>query len=292
MDGRTVTHALAWCCCLGLSLVSLADEGSPRLVLANVYDGSPGIDLADYWVSEKLDGVRGYWDGETLVTRSGNVIQTPAWFTADWPKVPLDGELWAGRGRFTHASGTVRTRTPDDDAWRRMRFMVFDLPGHDGAFNQRLAALDALIASLRIPWLQAVRQSRVADRAALKAMLDEVVAQGGEGLMLHRGSSRYRAGRSDDLLKYKLYQDAEARVVGHLPGKGKYEGMLGALLVERRDGLRFRIGTGFTDEERRDPPPIGSRVTYAYNGFTVSGIPRFARFIRIRNENDPARPTE
>lgn len=283
MDGRIVARGLAWCC-LGLALVSLADERPPPVVLADAYDRNAGIDLADYWVSEKLDGVRGYWNGERLLTRSGKVILAPAWFTAGWPEQSLDGELWAGRGRFAHVSSTVRTQTPDDDAWRQMRFMVFDLPGHGGPFDQRLAALDALVASLQIPWLQAVRQFRIADHAALHAMLDEVIAQGGEGLMLHRGSSRYRAGRSDDLLKYKLYQDAEARVVGYLPGNGKYEGMLGALLVERPDGLQFRIGTGFTDEQRRCPPPIGSRVTYAYNGFTVSGIPRFARFIRIRHE--------
>jgi hypothetical protein len=166
-----------------------------------------------------------------------------------------------------------------------MRFMVFDLPAQDGPFTERLAVLDALVASLRIPWLHAVRQFRVADHAALEAMLNEVVAKGGEGLVLHRASSLYRAGRSDDLLKYKPYQDDEARVVGHLPGNGKYEGILGALLVERGDGLRFRIGTGFTDEERRNPPPIGSWITYAYNGFTVSGIPRFARFMRISNDH-------
>lgn len=283
MDRKTVARLLAWWCCLGPALVSLAEE-PPPLALANVYDGNAGIDLADYWVSEKLDGVRGYWDGKRLLTRSGNVIPAPAWFTTGWPDETLDGELWAGRGRFAHASATVRTQTPDDDAWRQMRFMAFDLPGHGGPFDRRLAALEALVASVPIPWLRAVRQFRIADHAALEAMLDEVVARGGEGLMLHRGSARYRVGRSDDLLKYKRYQDAEARVVAYLPGNGKYEGMLGALLVERPDGLRFRIGTGFTDEQRRCPPPIGSWVTYAYNGFTVSGIPRFARFIRTRND--------
>ena len=253
-------------------------------MLANVYDAGADIDLSDYWVSEKLDGIRGYWDGKELLTRSGNVIRTPVWFTAGWPDTPLDGELWAGRGRFEHASSTVRTQTPDDDAWRQMRFMVFDLPAHGGPFTQRIGALNALLDRLDIPWLQAVTQFRVADHAALETTLRNIVAAGGEGLMLHRGSSLYHAERSDDLLKYKPYQDAEAKVVGHLPGKGKYERMLGALLVERPDGLRFRIGTGFTDEQRRNPPPLGSCVTYAYNGFTASGIPRFARFVRIRDD--------
>ncbi|MGH8167896.1 MAG: DNA ligase, partial [Woeseiaceae bacterium] len=267
-----------------LSFACLANGQPPPVMLANVYDAGANIDLSEYWVSEKLDGVRGYWDGNELLTRNGNVIRTPAWFTANWPDVPLDGELWAGRGQFEHASSTVRTQRPDDDTWRQMRFMVFDLPAHRGPFTERIAALNALFDRLAVPWLQAVTQFQVADHAALEATLENVVAAGGEGLMLHRGSSLYHAERSDDLLKYKPYQDAEAEVVGHLPGKGEYEGMLGALLVERPDGLRFRIGTGFTDEQRRNPPPIGSCVTYAYNGFTASGIPRFARFVRIRDD--------
>jgi len=278
-------RCFAWLCCLAFSAACRAG-GGPPLMLADVYDGRGEIDFADYWVSEKLDGVRGYWDGAKLLTRSGRIIHAPAWFTAGWPRVPLDGELWAGRGRFTHASSTVRTQVPDDDAWRQMRFMVFDLPAEGGPFTERLAALDALLDSLQIPWLQAVPQTRAADREALKAMLGQVVAQGGEGLVLHRGSSLYRPGRGDDLLKYKPYRDAGARVVAYLPGKGKYEGMLGALLVERPDGLRFRVGTGFTDEQRRHPPPIGSWITYAFDGYTVSGLPRFARFLRTRDDLD------
>lgn len=283
MDQRSMQRSLFWRCCFWLSFACLADD-RPPVMLANVYDAGAEIGLSDYWVSEKLDGVRGYWDGDKLLTRTGNVIRTPEWFTANWPNVPLDGELWAGRGRFEHASSTVRTQRPEDDAWRQMRFMVFDLPAHGGPFTERTAALRALLDQLAVPWLQAVMQFRVADHAALEVTLNEVAAEGGEGLMLHRGSSLYHAQRSDDLLKYKPYQDAEAKVVGHRPGKGKYERMLGALLVERPDGLRFRIGTGFTDEQRLNPPPIGSCVTYAYNGFTAYGIPRFARFVRVRDD--------
>jgi DNA ligase-1 len=102
--------------------------------------------------------------------------------------------------------------------------------------------------------------------------------------MLHRGASRYASGRSDDLLKLKPYLDAEARVVAHLPGKGKYRGLMGALLVESTQGGRFRIGTGFSDAERVDPPPIGAQITYRYHGFTDAGIPRFPSFLRVREE--------
>jgi DNA ligase-1 len=132
--------------------------------------------------------------------------------------------------------------------------------------------------------VQAVEQVKVADHATLEAMLNKSVAQGGEGLMLHRGGSLYRAERNDDLLKFKPYEDTEARVVAHVPGKGKYVGMLGALLVEMPGGLRFKLGSGLTDAQRRQPPAIGSLVTYRYRGFNDSGIPRFAVFMRVREE--------
>jgi DNA ligase-1 len=260
---------------------SLAEATSqPRSMLATNYRS--GLNIADYWVSEKLDGVRGRWDGKRLVTRAGQPIAPPAWFTAGWPKVAMDGELWIGRGRFDEVSGIVRAGKADNRAWRRVRFMVFDLPEHGGTFEARVLRMRALLSTTRIVWLQPVPQFRVGDTDALEARLKRLVAEGGEGLMLHRRGALYRVGRSDDLIKYKLYEDAEARVVAHAPGKGKYTGMLGALVVQRRDGRRFRLGSGFTDAQRANPPPIGSLVTYRYNGLTRKGLPRFARFQRIR----------
>lgn len=281
---RTTAALLAW---FGLALVPLGAGAAepPPVQLAEDYHS--GADPADYWVSEKLDGVRGYWDGRRLLTRSGRRIRAPGWFTADFPDEPLDGELWTGRGRFAEVSGIVRRHEPEDAAWRRVRYMVFDLPAHEGSFGERLRALRSLVADLDVPWLRPVEQFRVADVAALEARLEAVIAAGGEGLMLHRDDARHSAGRSAHLLKLKPYSDAEARVVAHLPGAGKYEGMLGALLVERPDGLRFRLGSGFSDAQRHDPPPVGAWVTYRHNGFTKNGIPRFARFMRIRHEPPP-----
>lgn len=271
-------------CVLHAPHVSAQDD-APPLMLAKVY--ARGVDVSAYFVSEKLDGVRGRWDGTALYTRAGNRILAPAWFTAGWPAEPMDGELWIARGRFEDVSGIVRAASAGDDAWRRVRFMVFDLPAHGGPFDARVLRMRALIGEAGIPWLQPVAQFRVDDADALDAKLAEVVAAGGEGLMLHHHAARYRAGRSEDLLKYKPYDDAEARVVGHAPGEGKYAGMLGALIVERADGLRFRIGSGFTDAERADPPSIGRWITYRYNGLTDGGVPRFARFLRVRDDMPP-----
>ena len=263
------------------ALPTLAAD-APALLLAQVY--RPGLPLQDYWVSEKYDGVRGFWDGHTLRTRGGETVQAPAWFTAGWPEVAMDGELWAGRWRFSHAQSTVRQQKPDDTAWRQIRFMVFDLPGDKGTFDQRLYDLNTLIEGLRQPWVQAVPQRRVANDAALQALLHRTVRAGGEGLMLHRGASLYKGARNDDLLKVKPHEDAEARVVAHVPGQGKYEGMLGALLVETDTGQRFKLGTGFTDAQRRNPPAIGAWVTYRFRDVNPSGVPRFASFLRVRED--------
>lgn len=261
---------------------------APAVWLANSYRG--GVPLKDYWVSEKYDGVRGFWDGRTLRTRGGETIHAPAWFTQGWPSTPLDGELWAGRGRFGQAQSTVRQQQPQDAAWRSLVFMVFDLPAHGGPFDERLPALQETVARIAQPWVRAVPQQRVADDAQLQALLRRTVRAGGEGLMLHRGSAPYRSGRSDDLLKVKTHDDAEARVVAHLPGQGRHAGVLGALLVETPEGRRFKLGTGFTDAERRAPPPIGSWVTYRYRGTHEGGLPRFASYLRVREDMVPLPP--
>ena len=271
----------------GVAPIAVAAVTKPALMLANVYH--TGVELADYWVSEKYDGVRGYWDGQKLLTRGGQTINAPAWFTANWPAVPMDGELWAGRGKFQQAVSTVRQQTPDDAAWRSIKFMVFDLPAEPGAFTQRLILLNGVVAKLAVPWVQAVPQSKVASHAALQSQLKQITKAGAEGLMLHRGSSVYKGVRNNDLLKVKTHDDAEAKVIGHVPGKGKYAGQLGALLVEMptQDGQtsrRFKLGTGLSDAQRQNPPAIGSRVTYRYRGLNDSGIPRFASFLRLRDD--------
>lgn len=175
---------------------------SPALMLAEVY--RPGIDPSAYWLSEKLDGVRAYWKGRELVSRRGNVYRAPAWFTQGFPPAPLDGELWSGRGSFEPLFSTVRKQTPVDAEWRDVRFMVFDLPAAGGTFGQRLAALKKLTAGLNHPYLAPVEQTRIGSHEALMKRLNQVVAAGGEGLMLHRDDAPYRAGRSGDLLKENL----------------------------------------------------------------------------------------
>lgn len=243
-----------------------------------------GIDIAGYLVSEKLDGVRARWDGRELLTRAGNRIDAPAWFTAGWPTQPIEGELWIGRGKFQQVSDLARALQADASAWRQVRFMAFDLPSSSQPFASRTRELRVLVEQVALPQLQRISQLNFATRAQLDAWLDAVASGGGEGLMLHHALAHYRAGRSDDLLKYKRWDDAEARVVGYRAGKGKYVGMVGALLVQDAHGRYFALGSGLRDADRTRPPAIGTRVTFRYNGLTAKGTPRFARFQRVHDD--------
>jgi DNA ligase 1 len=258
-----------------------------NVVLAQDY--KPGTDPRGYLVSEKLDGVRAFWDGKLLRFRSGRTIAAPAWFLAKLPPKPLDGELWLARGQFDVLSGSVRKATPVDSEWQQLKYMVFELPEGRAAaastFAERARKLRDVVQAAKWPQLQAVDQFLVADTAALQAKLTEVVNAGGEGLVLHRADAHYTTGRSPALLKLKPQLDAEATVVGHVPGNGKFEGMLGALDVKTPEGVRFRIGTGLTDNQRRSPPPVGSTVTYTYRDKTPQGVPRFASFQRVFESN-------
>ncbi len=253
---------------------------APPVSLAQLYRDE--IDLTRYWVSEKYDGARTWWNGTHLLSRNGNIFHAPDWFTKSLPATVLDGELWIGRGQFQLLMQTIRDSEPDDNAWRQVKFLVFDAPQAKGDFTSRQQALADLFNQHSVDWLQLVNQRRVADKQQLQQWLDQVVASDGEGLILQRGDSSYQAGRHSGLLKLKTSQDAEAVVVGYIPGKGKYTGMTGSLQVVDASGRRFRLGSGLSDEQRRNPPPIGTLVSYRFQGRTNSGKPRFARFLRVR----------
>ena len=247
-------------------------------LLAKVYKQE---NVSEWWVSEKLDGVRAIWNGEKLHFRSGKLISAPDWFTENFPEQLMDGELWMGRGTFEKLSGIVRKIQPIHNDWRQVPYMLFELPEHPGTFTRMVRKMVKLTETLKISWLQLIPQIRLNSEDALLNMLDEIVTKGGEGLMLHRADSLYHSGRSDDLLKLKPWQDAEATVVEILPGKGKFIGMMGSLLVTDESGSRFRIGTGFSNKERRNPPAVGTVITYKFTGTTKKGLPKFASFLRI-----------
>jgi DNA ligase 1 len=269
-----------------LALHRIAHAAPPPVLLANVL--RPDIDVTQYLVSEKYDGVRAIWDGKTLRFRSGRDVAAPAWFIEKLPKQALDGELWIARRKFDEVSGIVRKTEPVDAEWRRVQYLIFELPQPESAaptsFTQRVVQMKSLVAQSNFSALKAVEQYRVKDRAELKRRFDSVVKGGGEGLMLHLADAPYVTGRSDVLLKLKPLLDTEAKVIEHIPGKGKHAGKMGALLLETKDGVRFKLGTGFSDAVRANPPPIGAQVTYVYREITPAGKPRFASFVRVRDD--------
>ena len=260
----------------------LPDARAAPIGVQLALDWPPGRSPQGFLVSEKFDGVRAVWDGQRLRFRSGREVAAPDWFLRALPDHPLDGELWLGHGQFDRLSGVVRQQRPDDAGWRALRYLVFDAPTQPGTFEARWQALQSVIAAANQPWLQRVAQSWVDDRAALLQGLQAVVSAGGEGLVLHRADALWRPGRSDALFKFKPEPDDEAQVVGHLPGKGRYAGMTGALQVRSPDGQQFALGSGLSDAQRRNPPEIGSWVTFRYRDRTPKGVPRFATFVRVR----------
>jgi DNA ligase 1 len=255
-----------------------ADEGPP-LLLAHKWEND--IDLTGWWLSEKLDGVRAYWDGTQFISRLGNKFFAPRWFIEKLPPTPLDGELWGGRKLFQRTVGIVK-RQDESELWRELQYMVFDAPAQPGLFEDRMAFVEATVAERALTWLAALPHARCEGTAHLLDELKRVEALGGEGLMVRKPASRYEAGRSTTLYKVKTFHDAEARVVAHVPGLGKHRGRLGALLVELPDGTQFNVGTGFSDSERESPPPPGALITFRYQELSNTGVPRFPSYVGER----------
>ena len=266
-----------------LAQLGVVEAKTPAIQLASEFDKQ--VILADYLVSEKLDGVRGRWDGEIMWTRGGNRVLLPSWFSANFPSIALDGELWMGRGTFDSMSSLVRTQVTAAEQWRKVRFMVFDVPSLSTDFASRYHYAQTHFSTLS-PYLGVIEQYTLQDLPSLYDDLDAKVAQGAEGLILHRKQSLYIAARNNDVMKLKPYYDAEAVVIGYRPGQGKFSGMMGSLLVETSEGKRFNLGSGFTLAQRQAPPEIGAVVTYKYLGLTENGLPRFASFLRVRPRNE------
>lgn len=269
-----------------LTFCTQLQAAKPEIQLAQIY--SSEINLDEFLVSEKLDGVRGYFDGEKFISRQGNIINAPTWFIKDFPKQVLDGELWIDRQKFEEVSAIIRSETANDQAWQQVKFMVFDLPKSSEVFSKRYEALQKLAAETNSKYLQVIKQFEVTDHQSLLKLVKSITNQGGEGLMLHRKNALYKAERNDDLLKLKTFQDAEGVVIAHIEGQGKNAGKLGTLLIESKNNqgqkIRFKLGSGFSDAQRGNPPKIGTTITYKFFGYTKNGTPRFATFWRERNE--------
>ncbi|GAA5957027.1 hypothetical protein JCM3765_005384 [Sporobolomyces pararoseus] len=280
-------------------------SGGRDLLLAHKFDLDGKIDPKGWWISEKLDGVRAYWDGQTtLWSRTGKALSAPQNFLAHLPRGrTLDGELYIGRNRFDETSGIVR-EVSMGSIETSLASQVFDAPFLSSSpFEDRLACLESLFPSLSLEEIDddetkakvkspvvLVKHEICQGMEDLKKKLVEVQNLGGEGLMLRQPGSQYVGKRSKTLLKVKTFYDAEAKVVGYEAGKGKYEGMTGSLICQMEDGrTTFSVGSGLTDERRQSPPAIGSIVTYRFFELTKQNIPRFPTFVGERVDADRAK---
>lgn len=258
-----------------------ANAAALEIMLPQVYEDN--IDISGWLVSEKLDGVRGYWDGKTLMSKNGIPFNPPAEFLKNFPGFALEGEIWGGRSTFERTVSVVKKQKAHN-GWLDLKFAVFDVPEVDLRFIQRLKKASDWFSEHPSNYAFVISQKKITDKDELKKELTRVENLGGEGLIVRKADSFYTKGRSNDILKVKSYKDMEAKVIDHIPGTGKNMDRLGSLLVELPNGKRCKIGTGFTDKERENPPPISSTITFKYYGFYQSGIPKFPSFLRIREE--------
>lgn len=255
----------------------------PPILLAESWDNFQ--DLSGWWMSEKLDGVRAYWDGKQFLSRQGNIYHAPDWFLEGLPDVPLDGELWIDRKAFQRTVSIVR-RQDKNEQWKQVRYLVFDAPALSEKFEERLEFLKDGASSWKNKFLTLHQQNLCRNVAHLRQELQRIESLGGEGLMLREPGSAYAVGRSSTLLKVKTFHDAEATVIGHEPGRGKHQGRLGALVVQLPNGKQFSVGTGFSDRQRENPPTVGSLIQFRYQELSDGGIPRFPSYVGIRSDVD------
>lgn len=236
-----------------LFLASSFAFANSDLMLLHTYNNQP---IEGWVMSEKLDGVRGYWNGKQLLTRQGQPLSPPAYFIKDFPPFSFKG-----------------------DGWEKLKLYVFDVPDAEGNLFERLAKLKAYLVEHPTTYIEIIEQIPVKDKTHLYQFLAQVENLQGEGVVVRNPNAPYERKRSSQILKLKTARDEECTVIAHHKGKGQFENVMGALTCKNHRG-EFKIGSGFNLNERENPPPIGSVITYKYRGLTSRGKPRFATYWR------------
>ena len=257
-------------------LISLSIFATPleQLQHAKIYKDQ---NISGWVMSEKLDGIRGYWDGHALYTKSGKRLSPPTSFVKDFPPFELDGELWIKRQDFESVLSAV---LKDNGTWKGVTYNIFEVPYTSGDFITRLNKARAWFNVHPNKHIRIIEQQVCQDDEHLQNFLNKVIAMGGEGVMVKDPALEYMSGRSSAILKVKKAQDMEGTVVGINYQKNSTR--LRSLTLQLTNGVVFKLGNGFSDKERNNPPPIGTVVTFKYYGFTKRGKPKFASFMRIR----------
>ncbi len=269
-----------------LSCVSAQENRvAPSLILLKSYQKQINVDVKNWFMSEKLDGVRAYWDGHALYSRSGKRFAVPDWFIKDLPAFELDGELWTKRSDFEHIVSIVNKQSVHE-GWKAIRYQIFEVPNAQGDFPQRLDKINQFLKKHPSSFIEVIPQQICKGEKHLQSFLQEIEQLGGEGVVIRNPEMHYHTGRSASALKVKRFQDAECKVTGYKEGKGKISGLTGALYCQLDNNRIIRIGSGLSNKERENPPAVGSIITYQYNGYTSKGNPRFPVYLRTRNVSD------
>ena len=237
--------------------------------------------IQNWHMSEKLDGIRAYWNGKELLSKNGNKIYAPLWFIKDFPSFELDGELWTKRDDFETIQNIVLDKTPSKE-WEKITYNIFEVPNAKGVFSKRLEKIDSYLKKHPNKYIKIIPQIICKDETHLNKYLNELLEKKAEGIILKNPYLEYESGRSDNLLKVKTFFDDEAIVIGHNFNKDK---KFKSLIVKQKNGVIFNLGGGFSNKQRENPPKIGEIISFKYYGFTKNGKPKFASFLRIR-ENE------
>lgn len=240
------------------------------------------IQPQDYLVSEKLDGMRAYWDGKNLISKSGNIIHAPQWFLKDFPPFELDGELYTKRGDFEHIISIIKNQK-NTDSWHLLKYHIFEVPNQKGNLTQRLQVIKDYLNTHKNPYITIIPQHQFQTLEAIQNFFNQIKQDNGEGIILRKKDLAYYTGRNSNTLKYKVFLDRECKIIGYKMGKNALKNKVGSLICQ--DGEKtIYIGSGLTNNMRENPPPLDTIITYKYYQTTKNNMPKHPVFLRIRED--------
>jgi DNA ligase 1 len=235
--------------------------------------------INNWLMSEKLDGIRAYWDGKNLYTKNGNPIFTPKEFTNNFPSFELDGELWTKRDDFENIQNIVLDKSPSSK-WNEISYNIFEAPNSKGNFYKRVEKIKIWFENNPNNNVNIIKQYLCKDEEDLDTFLEKIISLKGEGVIIKNPNLEYINKRSQNSLKVKKFYDDEG-IIQKINYKNN---QMKSLTIKLKNGTTFNLGNGFSDIQRVNPPKVGEQITFKYYGLTKNGKPKFASFLRVRNQ--------
>lgn len=152
-------------------------------------------EIKNWYMSEKLDGIRAYWNGKELISKNGNKIHAPDWFIKSFPKFKLDGELWTKRDDFENIQSIVLDKKPSED-WNKITYNIFEVPNQEGDFLKRLEKLKVWLSFNSNKYIKIIPQYKCKNKNHLDLYLEELLNKKAEGIIIKNPNLDYFTGRS------------------------------------------------------------------------------------------------